>query len=457
MSGSKETASAASDVLEARYQALESVLDVRINGDYETLVVPNGNGGEPIHRWFRLKEAYSRRLLSRVVKDAGLGNADELSVLDPYAGSGTTAVSLADAVRDGTLRRARVYGFECNPFLALVASAKLSALQNPSTTFLSLAKKVAAAAARDKVEAPPVPTLAAFNNPAFFEAQDLMRLLQLRQAIAAAEEDGADPLDVALARVCLGGSVEPVSGLRRDGRALRHEPRKERAVPITEFLRRAEDVDEDMPRTGIRVRGRVTQGDGRGLRPYPPRNESIDLVIFSPPYPNNIDYTEVYKLEAWLLGLIQDAEGFAAQRLRTVYSHPSLLRTGIIDDPDLVASPAFHALLGAVPCDRYERARKTMIRGYLGDMLMTLRSSFTALRPGGHLVYVVGNSLHGAGESAFVIAADILMADLARPVGFEVERIEVARQLRRRGPSFRYLRESVVFLRRPLRGAPCAR
>ena len=67
----------------------------------------------------------------------------------------------------------------------------------------------------------------------------------------------------------------------------------------------------------------------------------------------------------------------------------------------------------------------------------------------GHLVYVVGNSLHSAGNSAFVIAVDILIADLARRVGFEVDRIDVARQLRRRQVSSHYLRESVVFFRRP--------
>jgi DNA modification methylase len=30
----------------------------------------------------------------------------------------------------------------------------------------------------------------------------------------------------------------------------------------------------------------------------------FDLILTSPPYPNNIDYSEVYKLELWLLGFI---------------------------------------------------------------------------------------------------------------------------------------------------------
>jgi hypothetical protein len=84
-------------------------------------------------------------------------------------------------------------------------------------------------------------------------------------------------------------------------------------------------------------------------------------------------------------------------------------------------------------------------------MARTLGSAFDVLRPGAQLVYVVGNSAHGTGPTAFVIAADLLLADLATRAGFDVERIEVARSLRRRQPvESRFLRESVVFARRPL-------
>src|SRR5205823_14898652 len=131
-------------------------------------------------------------------------------------------------------------------------------------------------------------------------------------------------LDVDLARVCLGATVEPVSRLRRDGRALRYVPDKQRPDVILEFLRRAEQIDEDLQRPPLRVRGRIQLGDGRLLAPRPPEEATMDVVVFSPPYPNNIDYTEVYKLEAWLLGFINSHEEFATQRLKTLYSHPSL-------------------------------------------------------------------------------------------------------------------------------------
>ncbi|MCA1706417.1 MAG: site-specific DNA-methyltransferase, partial [Actinobacteria bacterium] len=381
------------------------------------------------------------------------GSQLELNVLDPFAGSGTTAVSVADLVRDGTLKRARVVGYECNPFLHLVAATKMAALQRPSKSFLALAKKIAAMAARDKVSVPAAPALSAFHNPKFFAVDDVNRLLQIREAIQLAADAGAHPLDIDLARLCLGAAAEPVSSLRRDGRALRFEPFKERARPVAEFLRRAEFVDDDMPRSSVRISGQMILGDGRTLQPQRPRPATVDLALFSPPYPNNIDYTEVYKLEAWLLGFIADSEGFASQRLKTVYSHPSLLREASVHGggaaDDLPVTATVGALVDAVPEDRYSRARRSMILGYSRDMMTMLATVFATLRPGAQLVYVVGNSLHGAGDSAFVIAADLLLAEFASNAGFDVERIEVARQLRRRVSGSHLLRESVVFLRRP--------
>jgi hypothetical protein len=157
-----------------------------------------------------------------------------------------------------------------------------------------------------------------------------------------------------------------------------------------------------------------------------------------------------------LLGFISDREQFATQRLKTVYSHPSLLRCNPDDqlsrNADMQRRSAIRtlsAIIDAVPLDRYERARKAMIAGYAKDMQTTLRSSFAAIKPGGSLVYVVGNSLHGEGDSSFVIAADLLMAELGIEAGFKVECLEVARQLKRRQVSSHFLRESVVFMKRP--------
>ena len=203
----------------------------------------------------------------------------------------------------------------------------------------------------------------------------------------------------------------------------------------------------DMPLKRVPIQGRIHLGDGRSMRDVS-ANSKFDLVIFSPPYPNNIDYTEVYKMEAWLIGMFEDSSDFKSQRLKTVHSHPSVKRevdgTERSDVIDIVAP-----VMDAVPDDRYASQRLAMIGGYAQDMAQTLESAWYRLRPGGHLEYVVGNSLHGNEEDGFVIAADLIVAEMALRQGFIIERIDVARRLRRRHSESPFLRESIVFAKRP--------
>ena len=433
--------------LQRHYHRLQAEFAIEESGQYGSLVVPNGNDCAPIHRWFHLKEAFSSDLLKQVVAETRLQEQSSLQVLDPFAGVGTTAVSLANLAAERALRRASFYGFECNPFIQLVGAAKFSALQAPSRTFGKLARKVAESGLRRQMQAPPIPDLATFHNDSYFDRKDLELLLRLRAAIDSEETAGANEVDVTLARLCLAATVEPVSSLRRDGRALRYVPAKVRACPIQEFSARAEQVEMDMPPERIPVQGQIHLGDGRSMFGVA-ASPTFDLVFFSPPYPNNIDYTEVYKMEAWLLGMFEDSLAFKSQRLKTVYSHPSIKREVEVTELSHLAD-IVEPLLDAVPNDRYASQRLSMISGYARDMAQTLESAWHRLRPGGHLVYVVGNSLHGSDGHEFVIAADLLVAEMASRLGFVVEQIDVARRLRRRHSESPFLRESIVFAKRP--------
>jgi hypothetical protein len=90
-----------------------------------------------------------------------------------------------------------------------------------------------------------------------------------------------------------------------------------------------------------------------------------------------------------------------------------------------------------------------MLRGYVLDMYVSLRSAMCRVTPGGYVVYVVGNSVHGTSSASLVIAADLLIAELAVALGYDLVGIGVARQLRRRFVESPFLRESVVTLRIP--------
>lgn len=440
--------------LEQFYSDLQRSFLVEPAPEFANLVVPNGNAIAPVHRWFHLKEAFSLDLLHSLIVKLGLRERRNLRVLDPYTGSGTTAIALVDGVLASELRNPVFYGLEVNPFLHLVASTKLAAMQAPPKGFSRFASKIVQDALRSIAGEPALPKLATFQRKDFFDSGDVQQLLRLSSSISKAEVEGAHPLEVALARLCLGSSVEPVSNLRRDGRTLRFSPKKSRPAPVDAFRARIANVVADLPDSKIPVAGRVFLGDGRHCAAIDGRFDGFDLVLFSPPYPNNIDYTEVYKLENWLLGFISDGQEFRRQRENTVYSHPSILRADLLPSPQLSGSAnqllesIARALQRAVPLDRYHLGRVRMLRGYILDMYLSLKSAAERINPSGWIVYVVGNSAHGRSPQQFVVAADLIMARLAVAAGLHVERIAVARIPRRRRVDSPYLRESLVFLRR---------
>ncbi|WP_343448956.1 hypothetical protein [Micromonospora oryzae] len=406
---------------------------------------------EPIHRWFHLKEAYSAQLLPRLFKDAGWCPQDEISLFDPFAGSGTTLVS-AFAISNQDEKPAHLLGIERNPIIQLVASAKLAALAGGSKLanqveglLGSVATEYNACLRASRVYETPSVTL---NNEKYFDRSYVSSLLALRKAI----DRAAEGIPWLILRTCLAASVEPAGRLRRDGRALRYTPERRPVHPKASFDQFVKVCLSDMRGCVNPIEGthaEVRLGDGRMI-PSDIGDKKFDWIVFSPPYPNNIDYTEVYKTEAWALGYYDDTADMRRQRLSTVRSHPSVAFPEEYSYAQSVSRKEVNQLLApllaAVPSDRYTTNRRRIIRGYFDDMFQVLKSCRQVLSGDGRLVFVVGNSVHGTADSRFVIAADLIMAALAELTGWKVEEVRVARWTTRRGGKVPFLRESVVCL-----------
>jgi hypothetical protein len=436
--------------LSEHYGEIEGRFDVVEAPDMATLVVPNGNAGRAFHRWFHLKEGYSCDLLDRVLTETGLVERERLTIIDPFVGGGTTLISAAEWALAAEGRSVRAVGIERNPFLAFLSRAKAEA-------FVAGELDVAA---RPQVKGGRVslPALSTFRHDDYFDPVQRDELIRLRQAIAR-EPDGVARR---LRLLALTTSVEPVSKLRRDGRTLRRWPDK------PETLARHE-LDDRLARMNADLAGRtlvgpelvdlaVLDGDARDADRLLEASFAADLVVCSPPYPNNIDYTEVYKLEGWFLGAYADPDAFREQRKRTLRSHPSVLfderPTRFDQQQQRALDHLVEPLIAAVPPGRYSKSRERVVEGYTYDMADTLRACRARAAPGGYMAVVIGNSLHGSGDESLLVAADLLIAGAAQVIGWSVDRIAVARRPARRGASEPRLRESLVLLRNDVAATP---
>ncbi|TMR12366.1 SAM-dependent DNA methyltransferase [Nonomuraea turkmeniaca] len=436
--------------LNSHYRRLEAAWTVSDRSEsYGRLVVPNGNSSEPFHRWFHLKEAYSSQLLDQLFTDSSFKPTAGFRLYDPYSGSGTTLISAVD-IAGRYMTSVEVYGVERNPFLWELSRAKLAGRLHGQSLVAGLEAALAEIKSHslefdaDDLEMPAQSTL---RNEVYFPRSHVEELVAIRKII---DRAAIEPCRSIL-RVCLAACVEPSGRLRRDGRALRFMERRKPRRPLEVFEERLRLVTADLSSSAsLEAQGDVFFGDGRHL-PGLSADGTFDWIVFSPPYPNNIDYTEIYKTESWILGCYSTSEDMRKQRLSTVRSHPSLrFNQGNLyesatyaDAIDAIVQP----VVAAVPADKYAVGRKEMIPGYVDDMIQTLAVCRSLVAEDGTLAYIVGNSAHGNDDQAFVIAADVLIGAVAEQVGWRVAEVRVARKLTRRRANSPYLRESVVILK----------
>lgn len=429
----------------------------------------------PVHRWYPYKEAYSPRLPLEILGRLGAGQARV--VADPFAGVATTALSLQHHPLVD-----RVVGVEYSPFAHFVGRAKLRWSHLTPERVVDHIRRL-----RNFTVDPslPVPELTAFSNEDIFDPGAVSALLSARVGIEADPRLTAAERDFFL--LGLAAIVEDASKAMKDGRALRilHGRSRRRkaltprdgavstggiqALLVNQWLAMAEDLRVLAPMKA-RARGRrdlhlkgdardLAAVDRRGHRHHPLSAESVGLCAYSPPYLNCIDYTEVYKLELWLLGFVGDSTEFRNIRLGTLRSHPSVRFA-----QQAVLANVQADVVGVV--DRIARVLDEqlprpglgeMAGNYFEDMYRVLAEQHRILEPGGHAVCVVANSTFARRERVdgeyretwrLPVLTDVLIGRLAEAAGFAHVELWEARDLRPRNVRSGAARESLVVARK---------
>jgi hypothetical protein len=438
-----------SDVLEDSVALAKGLSVEDRTGEFGRCLTFEANLDRPIHRWYRFKEGYSLELVHKLLAETAPRKGRPFSLLDPFCGSGTSLLAAPEALdrlgaKDVTLR-----GIEVNGYMHFVTTTKLN-WQRYDPAFISRAAEVSLNGLRLR-RAPQMPQLSTLREPRYIAAADLRRVLELRDKVrlVAKGRPELNPLLLGLA-----SATERVVNLRKDGRALRYSARVDNAS-VDEHVagiwsQIAGDLQQDLNRT--QADWRVRRGDGRRSDQVL-RGRRFDMILFSPPYLNNIDYTEVYKIEQWLLGFLSSKAEMFAQRQRTFRSHPSCIFPDFADAAPEVAErvlgPAFRRLLDYASAE--EPWRRRLFAGYFADMLRTLQGCARSLKAGGTTFIVVGNSVHGTPKRPVPVATDLWIAKLAKTAGLRVDAILVGRRLPRKRMEWDGFRESIVVLSNPRR------
>ena len=286
-----------------------------------------GNLDLPIHRWFRYSAGFSgawaEDLISREAQ------VRDVRVFDPFAGSGTTLVAAEQCGVDS-------WGIDSHPFIARVVKAKL-AYRSPPSEYLSRAKKALACAKRI---APDVDSYVSLIRKCYTD-DALEQLDSLRRAISQAN-DGSEVAQ--LVWLTLVSILRPTSHVgTANCQYLLPGRRKARVQkPYAAFEEMSRTMYEDMcsanglsgPRTKFNL------DDARTCRTVP--DDHFNLVVTSPPYPNNYDYADATRLELTFFGEIEswgDLQASIRRHLLRSCSHHVPVRAvdlaGVLARPEL--------------------------------------------------------------------------------------------------------------------------
>ena len=420
-----------------------------------SLVKSDYNAIKPIHRWYNVKEAFDAELpawLCQWMIDHY--NHTPINICEPFLGGGTTGVRLASPTRT-------VVGVEYNPFIRFVAATKAAVSQvNPDELEQAINSVARVGSPRRAV---PIPALTTLHNADYCSAADVQFLLRLLDRI---RELGSSPVTRAILCLGVGAALEDVFQLRKDGRALRYIPKPDRPSPraavgkrwqamlddVREYHQEQQPAQDASPLYQVYGGSAVclntlTMLDGTGASLA---NDTFDTVIYSPPYANDFDYSEIYKLELWMLGFLDSYEAWTRLRRGTIRSHRSVTFQAthhLAEDTRTREIAARIQEMVESPClPDNERARvRRLIEGYFDDMYSALCEQWRVLRPGGVMAYVVANSRH----YYLPLATDLILAEIARRVGFEPLELIVLEKRNGRTRQKQFLRESAVFFRKP--------
>jgi DNA modification methylase len=425
------------------------------SNDTIPLVTGQNNVNLPIHRWYNLKESFAADLpiwLCHWMKDHYQHTPG--IILDPFLGSATTGISLAQL-------NMSVTGVEYNPFIYFAAATKAAITQACSIEIQEAIHRIKNI--NHSFASISVPSLSTLHNPKYSDERDIKVLLAMHNLI--------NQLDISLAsramlHIGIAATVDSIFHLRKDGRALRYALKTSNRSVHDSLTSHWQIILHDIEQYHSQNSHHPAQqplfnaykGSAINLqilhtfegKVLSLANNSFDTIIYSPPYLNNFDYSEIYKIELWLLKFIESYDEWKTLRLGTLRSHHSIAfpeTQHLANNPRTQAIAAHIKKMGASPClPQQERGRiKREIEGYFDDMYLALCEQWRVLKPGGILAYVVANSRH----YYLPIATDVIIAEIARSIGFELLDLVVLRKRNGRTRQKLFLRESAVFLMKP--------
>jgi len=411
--------------------------------EYHELIHSRNNKHVPFYRWYPFVEGFSGDFVKSVITEL---DYSPKCCLDLFAGSGTTPLVCQE-------NNLKCISLELNPFLFDVMKVKLRRDYDYieiSNLIETIQKKLVHY--KRKWAYPNIET------KTLFEVEGLKKWVLNKEAIWGVLDvlEEIKNLDTSgknknLFRIALASILLKVSNVFRNGKCLSYKKDwREQKISRKKVHNKFLEVCKQIILSDIELVSKTTvdnsklclKGDTRNLIGNL-QNESIDLVITSPPYLNSRDYTDVYRLELWVLGYLKTFAEERKLRQSTLRSHVQVNwpNEEILNVPRLKRTVKnISKNSGAL----WNKHILNMIKGYFIDLNAILKSLHKKLVTGANIYIVVGNSFY----NNIPVETDIILSEMSKNLGYKVSEIRIGRYTKTSGQqSSKKIRESVIVLK----------
>ena len=398
---------------------------------YEKLVNFKTNKTQPIHGWFDYKQGYADALVRNIIDYSKLSDSDY--ILDPFTGVGTTQVSVQQ-------KSFKSIGIDINPIASFAAKTKTHHYtESEIREITDILRTIRSRYVMTK------------DIPRYKKLNDIFTPLQLEKmlTIKGFYESIDSQVAKSFFRLAYISIVEPISNRVKDGNGIKISRTKKPIDDVYAYYEdkcsiMLDDIQHQRHAEALVIEGSLL--DDAVFSKL--KNYQIGSIIYSPPYANCFDYLEVYKMEVWLGGFVDDYEDFTKFRDVALRSHVnSKFSLEIKHDNRKVNTIADFISTYNI----WNKRIPDMVKGYFDDMHEIIRRSFELSRDGALCAIVVANS----GYKGVVIPTDLLLADIASSIGYTVDKIIHARDIRSSSQQMAELRaegglmrESIILLRK---------
>ena len=364
----------------------------------------------PIHRWFKYSAGFSAGWVKTVIQKFGNSHS---YILDPFAGSGTTNV-VSNEMGINSL------GYEQHYFVRKLANIKLFYDININV-FRSIIEKALLISTKNIDISGEHELLNKCYTP-----EALVELLTFRDYYYLNKRETPEwqLFWFTLTSIL---RITSHAGTAQWQYVLPNKTKKNILSPKVALKKKAEEIISDIifaKNNNYKALGKIIEHDARDINPEIANR--IDLVITSPPYPNNYDYADSTRLEMIFWGEITgwgDLYGKVRKNLvRSCSQHSAadkISLDSILAEPELI--PIDDEI--RIVCKKLEQVRlqhggkktyHTMIASYYYDMAKVFISLRQAMKSNSIMCFVIGDSA----PYGVYAPADVWLSKLAVSAGF---------------------------------------